>query len=205
MHARGVRTTRDKKEIIMSTKALKKLNGMDLDRIFETLDAIKAQPEIADFQFRARNKWIDAGVNRSEIKDFYGACQEDTSRSEPFVFTCDEPPVLLGTDQGANPVEYLLHAMAGCITTTTVLHAAARGIKIHELSTELEGDIDLQAFLAIDESDPVGYKEVRIKVNIKADCSEEELDDLVKFAENHSPVCSTVCRPVPVVVERVKS
>lgn len=203
MHARGVQET-TRKETIMSTKVTKTMNGLDTERMFETLDAIKANPAIADFKFRARNQWVDGGLNRSEIQDFYGAGQEQP-RTEPFVYENDEPPVLLGNDQGANPVEYLLHALAGCVTTTTVLHAAARGIKIHELSTELEGDIDLQAFLAIDESGPVGYEEIRIKMNIKADCSEEELDDLVKFAEGHSPVCNTVCRPVPVVLERVKS
>jgi uncharacterized OsmC-like protein len=105
---------------------------------------------------------------------------------------------------GANPVEFLLHALAGCVTTTTVLHAAARGIRIEELSTELEGEMDLQGLLALDDSVPIGYKEIRIKMHIKADCGDEELDDLVKFAGEHSPVCGTVRKPVPVRLERVK-
>ena len=120
----------------------------------------------------------------------------------PFEFTNGEPPVLLGNNEGANPVEYLLHALAGCVTTTFVLHAMARGITIHSLSTELKGDMDLQGLLGLDESVSPGYEQINIKLHVTADCTDEELDDLLSFAERHSPVCNTVCRPVPVVIER---
>jgi len=178
------------------------LNGLDLDAMTQTVAALKSDPTLAQFQFRARNQWINGGENRSTLKDFFGAGAEDTSRREPFTFTNGEPPVLLGNNEGANPVEFLLHALAGCVTTTTVLHAAARGIAIRSLSTELVGDIDLQGLLGLDDSVSAGYREIRIKMHIEADCSEEELDDLLKFAQGHSPVCNTVCRPVPVVIER---
>jgi len=89
------------------------------------------------------------------------------------------------------------------VTTTTVLHAAARGIQIRRLSTELVGDMDLQGLLALDDSAPVGYKSISIKMDIEADASDEEIDELLAFAEAHSPVCNTVCWPVPVTVERV--
>ena len=178
-------------------------NGLNLDQMVQTVEALKDDPALARFQFRARNQWIDGGENRSSIRDFYGAGAEDTSRTDPFVFTNGEPPMLLGNNEGANPVEYLLHALAGCVTTTTVLHAAARGIRIHRLSTELTGDIDLQGFLALDDSVPVGYESIRIRMDIEADATDEEIDDLLAFAREHSPVCNTVCRPVPVTVERV--
>jgi uncharacterized OsmC-like protein len=90
------------------------------------------------------------------------------------------------------------------VTTTFILHAAARGIRIHELSTELEGDMDLRGLLGLDESVSPGYEEIRIRMNVKADCSEEELDDLLAYSEQHSPVCNSVCRPVPVKVKRIK-
>jgi uncharacterized OsmC-like protein len=180
------------------------MNGLDTTALFATLDAVKNDPSLGHFEFRARNQWIDGGENRSTIKDFYGAGSEDQSRSEPFVFTNGEPPVLLGSNEGANPVEFLLHALAGCVTTTTVLHAAARGIRIESLSTELVGTIDVQGLLALDDTVPVGYEQIRIKMDIKADCSDEELDELLSFAQDHSPVCNTICRPVPVTVERVK-
>jgi uncharacterized OsmC-like protein len=179
-------------------------NGLNMEQMVSTVGALKSDPSLAQFQFRASNQWINGGENRSSIQGFFGAGSEDESRSEPFVFTNGEPPVLLGNNEGANPVEYLLHALAGCVTTTTILHAAARGISIRRLSTELTGDIDLQGFLALDDAVGVGYESIRIAMDIEADCSDEELDELLAFAREHSPVCSTVCRPVPVVVERVK-
>jgi uncharacterized OsmC-like protein len=179
------------------------MNGMDLDKMAQTVASLKADPRLAQFQFRARNEWIDGGENRSTIKDFYGAGAEDTSRSKPFVFTNGEPPVLLGSNEGANPVEFLLHALAGCVTTTTVLHAAARGISIQSISTELIGEIDLQGLLALDDKVDAGYRHIQVKMDIKADCSDAELDELLRFAQRHSPVCNTVCRPVPVSIERV--
>lgn len=188
----------------MQSQDVKALNGLNISQMFGTIDAIKTQPSLAQFQFRARNAWINGGENRSTIKDFYGAGGEDQSRTEPFVFTNGEPPVLLGANEGANPVEFLLHALAGCVTTTTVLHAAARGIQIEELSTELEGEIDLQGLLGLDDAVPVGYQQIRIRMHIKADCTDEELADLLAFAQGHSPVCNTICRPVPVKLERVK-
>jgi len=181
------------------------LNGLNMDQLIQTVDAVKQDPSLGHFEFRAKNQWINGGENRSTIKDFYGAGVEDESRDKPFVFTNGEPPILLGNNEGANPVEFLLHALAGCVTTTTVLHAAARGIQIQELFTELEGTIDVQGLLALDDSVPVGYEQIRIKMHIKADCSDEELDELLSFAKDHSPVCNTICRPVPVTVERVKN
>jgi uncharacterized OsmC-like protein len=189
----------------MIKQTTKTLNGLDTTRMFETIDAIKKQPIIARFQWRARNQWIDGGANRSTIRDFYGACQEDASRTEPFVFVNGEPPVLLGTNEGANPVEFLLHALAGCVTTTFVLHAAARGIRIESLSTTLQGDMDLNGLLGLDDSVSPGYEQIRIKMDVKADCTEDELDNLLAFVREHSPVCQSVCRPVPVIVERVTS
>src|SRR5262245_7469553 len=183
----------------------KKLNGLDTTQLYQTIAAIKKQPVIAKFQFRARNEWIGGGENRSTIRDFYGAGQEDTSRTEPFVFVNGEPQVLLGANEGANPVEFLLHALAGCVTTTLVLHAAARGIKINEISTSLDGDIDLHGLLNLDPSVSPGYEPIRIKMDIKADCTEKYMDDLIAFAREISPVSQTICRPVPVTIERAAS
>jgi uncharacterized OsmC-like protein len=179
-------------------------NGLNIEQMVQTVDAIKSTPSLGEFEFRASNQWINGGENRSTIQGFYGAGSEDESRSEPFTFTNGEPPILLGNNEGANPVEFLLHALAGCVTTTTILHATARGITIHKLSTELVGNIDVQGLLALDDTVPVGYESISIKMDIEADCSDEELDELLSFAKDHSPVCNTVCRPVPVTVERVK-
>jgi len=180
------------------------LNGLDTHQMAETASALRANPTLAQFEFRARNRWISGGENRSTVKDFYGAGAEDTSRQQAFEFTNGEPPVLLGHNEGANPVEFLLHALAGCVTTTTVLHATARGIEIESLSTRLVGDIDLQGLLALADV-PAGYRGIWIEMDIKAkNASDADLDDLLQFAQAHSPVCNTVCRPVPVIVERVR-
>lgn len=179
------------------------INGLNVDQMTTTVQTLQDNRELAQFEFRARNTWISGGENRSTIKEFYGAGAEDTSRSTGWEFTNGEPPVLLGNNEGANPVEYLLHALAGCVTTTTVLHATARGIRIRSLSTELKGTINLEGLLALNDEVPAGYQDVAIQMQIDADCSEDELDDLLGFAQEHSPVCNTVCRPVPVRIERV--
>jgi uncharacterized OsmC-like protein len=181
------------------------INGLDVNAAAATIAAIKADKSLAKFQFRARNSWINGGENRSMIRDFYGAGQEDTSRICAFEFTNGEPPVLLGNNEGANPVEFLLHALAGCVTTTFVLHATARGIAIKHLSTELAGDLDLHGLLGLDDSVSPGYEQIRIRMHVAADCSDKELDDLLAYTQQHSPVCNTVCRPVPVVIERAKA
>jgi uncharacterized OsmC-like protein len=181
------------------------INGLNVQAAVDTIAALKADKSLARFQFRARNKWVNGGENRSTIRDFYGAGQEDSSRTASFEFTNGEPPVLLGNNEGANPVEFLLHALAGCVTTTFVLHAMARGITIRELSTELKGNIDLQGLLGLDDSVPAGYEQINIQMRVKADCTDKELDDLLSYAQQHSPVCNTVCRPVPVMIERIEA
>jgi uncharacterized OsmC-like protein len=175
------------------------VNGLDVDKAVATIQAIQSDPEIAQFQFRAKNQWIGGGVNKSAIKDFYGGKAEDTSRTHGWEFTNGEPPILLGE----NPVEFLLHALAGCITTTFVLHAAARGIVLNSLSTELEGDLDVHGLLGLNDAVFPGYQEIRVKMHVDAECSDEELDDLLAFTKAHSPVCNSVCKPVPVLTEKV--
>src|SRR5688500_11893762 len=101
-----------------ATAEQKIVNGVNVSQLADTIEAIKDQPALAEFQCRATNRRIDGGHNRTTIKSFYGAGQEDTSRSAPFVLEADEPPVLLGEDQGANPVEYVLSALAACLTTS---------------------------------------------------------------------------------------
>jgi len=179
-------------------------NGMDTEKMTGTVQAISENPSLGMFEFRAENQWINGGENRSRIQDFYGAGAEDTSREAPFEFTNGEPPVLLGNNEGANPVEFLLHALAGCVTTTMILHATARGIQISNMSTRLVGKIDVRGLLDLADDVPVGYQSIDILMTVDADCSDEELDDLMAFTREHSPVCNTVCRPVPVNIKRVR-
>jgi uncharacterized OsmC-like protein len=179
-----------------------RLNGIDAQALTQTVGAIARDKTLARFEFRARNHWVDGCENRSAIQGFYGAGAEDASRDHPFTITSDEPALLLGDNRGANPGEFLLHALAACVTTTTVLHATARGIRIDAISTEIRGDVDLRGLLDLDRSVRPGYEQITLKLDIKADCSDAELDDLLAFVHAHSPVCDTVSRPVPVTIER---
>ncbi len=177
------------------------VNGIDVTRLFETLELVNSNKELAKFKFRNRNKWISGGHNRSTIQGFYGACQEDTSREKPFIHDNDEPPVLLGENKGANPVEYLLHALAGCITTTIVVNAAAKGIKIDEIETDFEGDLNILGFLGLPGRTKVGYEEIRVTVHVKSDATSEQLNELVDLAERRGPVFNSVKNPVPIKVK----
>ena len=173
------------------------INGVDVDRIGATVQAVQQTPELATFQFRAGNRWIDGGHNGSSIQKFYGAGQEDTIRTKPFLLDADEPPVLLSKDQGANPAEYVLHALAACLTTSLVYHAAARGIRFESVESKLEGDLDLQGFLGLSDQVRPGYKQIRVNVTIKSDATAEQLKALTKF----SPVYGIVSNPVPVSIQ----
>jgi uncharacterized OsmC-like protein len=175
------------------------INGVDVDRMGATIQAVQKNPGLAAFQFRAKNQWITGGHNRSTIQSFYGAGQEDTIRTAPFVLDAGEPPVLLGKDEGANPVEFVLHALAACLTTSLVYHAAARGIRIDSVESRLEGDLDLQGFLGLSDKVRRGYKEIRVNFTIKSDASAEQLKELTKF----SPVHDIVSNPVPVSISIV--
>ncbi|MGD8334558.1 MAG: OsmC family protein, partial [Desulfobacterales bacterium] len=115
---------------------------------------------------------------------FYGTNQE-ISHLKTFELDCDEPPVLAGEDLGANPVEHLLNALAGCLTSTLVYHAAIRGIKIDELESELEGDLDLRGFLGLSKDVRKGYQNIRVNFKVKTDA--ENLNRL-KALSKLSPV-----------------
>jgi uncharacterized OsmC-like protein len=175
------------------------VNGVNVSKLFETVGVIKEKPEIAKFNFKAKGKWINGGHNRTTINEFYGACQT-FKRSQPFVFEKDEPPVLLGEDHGANPVEYVLAALDGCLTTSLIYHAAAQGIKIDEVETSFSGDLNLHGFLGLNENIRNGYEKIKVTFKIKADASKEKLQELVQLAQKRSPVFDIVSNPTPVEV-----
>lgn len=172
------------------------INGVNVTKLGETIQAVRQQPELADFKFRARNQWINGGHNQATVQGYYGTGQEMHSRQEPFVLDADEPPVLLGQDKGANPVEYVLAALSSCMTTTLAYHSAARGFTMESIQSEYEGDIDLKGFLDIDPNVPKGYKEIRVKFKVKSDADETLVQELVR----KSPVYATLSRSVPIKV-----
>ena len=176
-------------------------NGVDTGPLYPTLDLLKEQPELAKFQFRARNQWIDGAHNRSTIKDFYGAGQEDMSRAEAFVLNAGEPGILLGTDTGPNPAEYLLHALAACLTTTLVYVAAARGVKLTEVESSLEGELDIRGAFGLSEEHRNGFENITVGFKIKGDAPDEKLREVVERAQQRSAVFDMVTNGVPVKLD----
>jgi uncharacterized OsmC-like protein len=192
---------RDKtmQEMAVSTN----LNGVDVDRLFETINAIKQLPRLADFKFRLQNRWINGGQNTSTIKNFYGANQVHEHKAA-FVLNADEPSVLLGDDSAPTPVEYLMHALVSCVTSALVYHAAAKGIRLDEVESRVEGEIDLHGFLGLDDNVRRGYKNLKIKFRIKADVPDEQLEELCQLGPTYSPVFDSLTRGVPVEVSLEK-
>ena len=178
-------------------------NGINVDQLYGTLDVVKGQPALGAFQFRATNTWMGGAHNRSMIQNFYGAGQEQV-REQPFTLEAGEPPVLIGENEGPNPAEFLLHALAACLTTSLVYVAAARGVQLDEVESTLEGDIDVRGALGLDNDVPNRYENIRVTFAIKSDASEEKLQEIVKRAQSRSAVFDSVSNPVPVSVSMVK-
>ena len=158
------------------------LNGVNVSAVENTVSAVEENPDLAKFKFRLHNKWIDGGHNHSTVTNFYGTNKE-ISHLNKFEIDSDEPPVLAGTDLGANPVEHLLNALAGCLTSTLVYHAAIRGIKIDELESDLEGDIDLRGFFGLSKEVRKGYQNIRVNFKVKTDADNlKRLEALSKLS-----------------------
>ena len=150
-------------------------------------------------RFRARNKWLGGGFNRSRIKSFYAGCAEDATRSEAFELHAGEPQFLASGDRAPNPVEFVLHALAGCLTTTLVYHAAVRGIEIGAAESALEGDLDLRGLFGMSENVRKGCHHVRVRMRIRCEASAEQLTELAKFAPVYDIVSSSL--PVELAIE----
>jgi uncharacterized OsmC-like protein len=178
-------------------------NGVDSSVLFATLDAIKQQPELARFQFRVSNQWLGGAHNRSTIQGFYGACQEDTSRAQPFTINAGEPAILCGTDTGANPAEALLHALAACLTTSLVYVAAARGVALSSVESRLEGNMDLRGALGLTDEVRNGFEDITVTFTVRGDAPPEKLRELVERAQRRSAVFDMVSHGVPVTVAAI--
>lgn len=184
-------------------QATRTLNGVNVTQLVDTIDAIKDQPDLARFRFRAKNAWQEGGHSRTRIQGFYGAGQEDESRAEPFVLEGDEPPVLLGGNHGPNAVEAVLHAIASCLAVGFVYNAAAQGIEVRSLELDLEGELDLHGFLGLSTDVRPGYEGVRVTYRVDCDAPPEKVDELCAYVQRTSPVLDIVRNPVPVTVQRV--
>jgi uncharacterized OsmC-like protein len=175
-------------------------NGVDTATLFATLDAVKAAPEAAKFQFRAHNEWLSGTHNRSTIHDYFGVGEERT-HEHTFHFDADHPAVLVGRDNGPTPVEYLLHALAACLTAGLANIAAARGIRLTEVHSTITGDIDLNGILGLNAEVRNGYQNITVRFTVKGDAPAEKLRQLVEQSRARSAVFDVITNGVPVAIE----
>jgi uncharacterized OsmC-like protein len=189
----------------MSTTATEtpRRNGVDVATLFATLDAVKSQKEIAKFQFRASNTWVSGTHSRSQLSGFYGAMQE-MQHKQVTTLEADHPAVLVGQDNGPTPIEFLLHAIAACLTSGLANIAAARRVDLHKVTSTVEGDIDLLGLLGLsDGTVRNGYQEIRVTFHIEGDADDETLRGLVEQSRRRSAVYDALVNPTSVIIDVV--
>jgi uncharacterized OsmC-like protein len=180
-----------------TTQVADRVNGIDVSALGKTVAAMQGDPELGACKYRARNRWVGAAHNRTTIHDSYAAKRE-MPHEQSFQLDADEPPLLAGGDSAPSPVEHLLNALAACLTTSMVAHAAVRGIEIDEVESEVEGDIDLRGFLGIAPEVPKGFTDIRVRFRVKA--SPDNLRKLERLTE-FSPVFNTITKGARVDVQ----
>lgn len=163
------------------------VNGVDVSELKKKAGMLQQDPPLAKFTFRVRNNWLGCGHSQTTVTDFQGV-GETIRHEREFKIDADEPRVLVGQDQGANPVEHLLNALVSCLTGAMVYHAAVRGIEIHEVESTVEGDIDLRGFMGLAEDIRKGYQNIRVNFKVKADAPADVLEQCARF----SPVFDVV-------------
>ncbi|MFQ5555628.1 MAG: OsmC family protein [Acidimicrobiia bacterium] len=173
-------------------------NGIDVDQLLGTIDAIKNDPDLGLFTFSASSSWDEGTYNKGAIQAFTHAGAEDVTREAPFELDGDEPPILLGNNKGPNAVELLLQALGFCYAVGYVANAAAMGIELSSLEYEIEGDLDVRPFLGLD-GPRAGFTEIRAKGTVSSpNATEEQLLDLNQYVQDTSPVRDCLAHPIPV-------
>lgn len=169
-------------------------NGINVDQVMGLISAIESDTGYARFQFRAANRWIDGGQTQSRIKEFYAGNAEDTTRKQSFALDSDEPMIAAGKDSAPNAMEYVLHALASCLTTSLIYHAAVRGIEVESVESSLSGNMDVRGLLGMADDVRKGFSKVTVNMRVKSEASAEELSGLAMF----SPVHDIISHSLPV-------
>ncbi|WP_019176621.1 OsmC family protein [Methanomassiliicoccus luminyensis] len=185
-------------DTIQEEKA-KLVNGVDVQKLEATVEAINKNPDLAEFTFHAVNEWVGGARNRTVIERTVGG-SEVMVRDEPFVVPSDQPSVLMGSDEAPNAVTMLMHALASSLSVSIVYHAATRGINIEKLSISMEGDVDLHGFLGLSQEVRPGFQDVRVEVDLKSDASRAQAEELLRYAQKVSPVVDTLRNRIPLEI-----
>lgn len=177
------------------------VNGVKVEKVMQVIESVQGEPDNAQFQFRLNNRWVEGGLNRSQIKGYYADGREDASRMESFVVDADEPAITAGGDSAPNPMEYVLHSLASCLTSTMVYHAAVQGIEVESAESSLEGDMDVRGMLGLSEEVRKGYNHVRVRMRVKSAASAATLKELAMFSPVYDIVSNSL--PVELVLEKI--
>jgi uncharacterized OsmC-like protein len=169
-------------------------NGVDVGQLMNVIGSIEEDTGYAKFQWRATNQWIDGELSRSQIQDFYAGNAEDSTRKQAFTLDADEPPIASGQNRAPNSMEYLLHALATCLTGTLVNHAAVRGVEIEAVDSSYTGDMDVRGLFGLAEDVRKGFNKVTVNMRVKSKASVEELTEMALF----SPVYDVISKSLPV-------
>jgi uncharacterized OsmC-like protein len=175
-------------------------NGVDTATLFATLDAVRQAPQAAQFQFRAHNQWVSGTHNRSTIADYFGV-GEERSHERTFMFDADHPAVLVGQDHGPTPTEFVLHALAACLTAGLATIAAAWRVRLTEVRSTVTGDIDLNGILGLNPEVRNGYQQITVRFTIKGNAPAETLREIVEQSRARSAVYDIITNQVPVIIE----
>jgi uncharacterized OsmC-like protein len=181
----------------MTITAPAELNGVPVEKLRGTIAKLTDNPELAAFQFTARNEWIEGTGTRSTIHEWYGVGTDHLHVAE-FTATADHPT--LGHGHGPTPQEYVLHALAACLAAGVATTAANRGIELSKINTVARGSLDVQGVLGIDPDVRNGFSSVEVEVDIEGDASREDLDALVTASAKRSAVFDIITAPTAVVV-----
>lgn len=178
-----------------------KTNGVDVEQILSVISKIEEDPSYAKFQWRANNQWIDGGLSQTQVKDFFAGNAEDVTRKNGFIINADEPIIAAGQDSAPNAMEFLLHALASCLTGTLIYHAAVRGIKIEAIKSSYKGDMDVHGFFGLKDNIKKGFNKVTVSMHVESNATAEELKDLALY----SPVYEILSQSIPLEFELLTS
>ena len=174
-------------------------NGVNTEALIGAREALTAAPQAAQFKWRAECDWVKGTHCRTKINNFFGL-GENHQRPRTFSLDADHPEVFAAEDNGATPVEFVLVALASCLTAGVASVAQYRNIQLHSVKAKLEGGMDLQGILGIDGDVRNGYDGIKVEFEIDADASKEDIEALVAQSQKRSAVFDILANPTAVTV-----
>lgn len=175
-------------------------NGVNVEALLGTRETLSQAPEAAKFKWRATTEWKSGTHSHSTVEGFFGLGEEQSHKSV-FSFDADHPEVFASEDKGAAPVEYVLVALASCLTAGVAAVAQRREIQLNSVSATIEGGMDIQGILGVDSDVPNGFDAITVKYEIDADATPEEIRALVAQSQKRSAVYDILTNPLNVTVE----